>query len=144
MRDPLPELVKTFKDETEARFCFLVQDHGFSREAGLSDSSSSSSLLKSWQDGASPSHFWVVQRFSRANMHCEIAYGDRELVLEGHWSFGVSQDKFGMWEILDAAERSDKHIRGSSWVDSVDYLKKILLDMADSLKKNIDLSQKYA
>ena len=107
MRASLLELVKTFKDETEARFGFLVQDYGFSNESGLSDSSSPISLLKKWENGQTPSHFWIVQRFSKANMHFEIAYGDKELVIEGHWLFEDSEPTYGVWKIFNATRTSE-------------------------------------
>lgn len=44
-----------------------------------------------------------------------------------------------MWEILDAAKIPHQQIKGSSWVDSIDFMTKTLFNMSHSLKTNIDL-----
>ena len=139
MNTPLTELVTVFKAETNQSFQFLVDEHGFSNDSGLSDFSQPVSCLKNWNGETLPGIFWFIRRFSRSDMRFEIAYGDRELYVEGHWWFDESDQGFGLWEILLAADRYERNISGSAWVNSAEYMRKTISEMAGSLKENIDL-----
>lgn len=135
----LPELVQLFQEETEAQFNFLVDKHGCSNDSGLSNFSGPVPSLKKPVLDRLPGLFWLVERFSKDEIRFEIAYGDRELIVEGDWWFEDQTHGFGMWEILAAAKIHDRDIGGRSWVNSFELMERTISNMASSLKRNIDV-----
>ena len=139
MTEPVAKLINTFTQEVESRFRFLVDEHGFLNERGLSDFSSPVSKLKSWDPENMPGTFWFIERFTDQQCRFEIGYGDRELIVEADWWPDNNERGFGLWEILNAAKKSDTKIGGSAWVSSSDFMARTIHDIAESLKVHLDL-----
>ncbi|MES9906532.1 MAG: hypothetical protein ABW168_28105 [Sedimenticola sp.] len=139
MPNSTAELVNTFTEEVESQFSFLVSEYGFENESGLSDFKGPVSQLKTFNPGKMPGLYWLIERYNRPGIRVEIGYGDRELLIEAAWWFQDQQHGFGMWEILNAADLNSKGIGGGAWVNSSEFMKRTISDMAISLKKNIEL-----
>jgi hypothetical protein len=139
MTESVAKLINTFTQDVESRFRFLVDEHGFVNEQGLSDFSSPVSQLKSWNPENMPGTFWFIERFTNQQCRIEIGYGDRELIVEANWWPDNDERGFDLWEILNAAEKSDMKIGGSAWVNSSDFMARTIHDIAESLKEHLSL-----
>src|SRR5262245_4166542 len=137
MANSIAKLIEAFQSECEKAFAFLVAEHRFKRECGLSDFESPRPNLKSLDPEKIPNVFWAVQRFERGDIRIEIGFGDRELLVEGcYWKQG---QEFALWEILEAAGRDSSAISGNIWVNNPSSMSQTLQGMAGALREQLSL-----
>lgn len=137
MSSPIPELLNTFHLECERAFAFLVTEHHFTRQYGLSDFELPRANLKYYDLKNIPNWFWAVERFERCDVRIEISFGDREFNIEGrYWNKG---QEFALWEILQAADHHSEAISGDAWVNTTSFMSDTLQHMARALHADISL-----
>jgi len=134
------DLAKEFIEKCNNEFSFLITEHGFKCESGLWDFSTPESKLIKIPDELS-STFLCIVRFTKKQIRIELSFGDREFVIEGRiwYNEEIDKDKFGLWEILNAAGFEYDKISGNMWINNSDFLCRTIYAMRDSLKNNIQL-----
>jgi hypothetical protein len=134
------DLAKEFINKCMSSFDFLTNNYGFECETGLLDFSSPKGELKKIPDELSHAFLCIV-RFKKDPLKIELSYGDREFLIEGRIWYNLrnEDDKYGLWEILNAANIDYDDISGKMWVSSSDFLSRTIDSMANSFKMNTDL-----
>lgn len=81
--------------------------------------------------------FWWINRFVVGETTFEIAYGDREFLIETMLFYVGIPDRFAPWELLTAAQVADPHVvSGEAWVFAPDFVVQVIGRLADGIWKH--------
>ncbi len=71
--------------------------------------------------------FWWISRFVVGDPTFEIAYGDREFLIETMLFYAGIPDRFAPWELLSAAQVAEPHVvSGEAWVLAPDFVTRVI------------------
>jgi hypothetical protein len=107
-----PRLVETFDTAVAERltpsFVSLGGQH-FAGEACYDGSSAVPALKALPYEELDGRFFWWVNRFTVGGTTLDIAYGDREFLIQASLSYAGVADRFAPWELLHAAQAPNPH-----------------------------------
>jgi len=79
--------------------------------------------------------FWWINRFIAGATTFEIAYGEREFLIETMLFYSGIPDRFAPWELLTAAQVSNPHVvSGEAWVLAPDFAIRVIDRIADGIR----------
>lgn len=84
-------LISCFFSSVEESFLFLEDHFRFRRVSGIAMQSGGRIVIVPYDGSVRSDIFWAVVRYEKDNLAIEIAYGDRNLVIEGHVYYGHIQ-----------------------------------------------------
>jgi hypothetical protein len=81
--------------------------------------------------------FWWINRFAVGDTTFEIAYGDREFLIETMLFYAGIPDRFAPWELLTAAQVAEPHVvSGEAWVLAPDFVIQVVDRLADGIRQH--------
>jgi hypothetical protein len=81
--------------------------------------------------------FWWISRFVVGDTTFEIAYGDREFLMETMLFYAGIPDRFAPWELLSAAQVADPHVvSGEAWVLTPDFVIRVIDRLGDGVRQH--------
>lgn len=81
--------------------------------------------------------FWWINRFIVGETTFEIAYGDREFLIEPMLFYAGIPDRFAPWELLTAAQISEPLVvSGEVWVLAPDFVIQVIDRLADGIRQH--------
>lgn len=81
--------------------------------------------------------FWWISRFVIGDTTFEIAYGDRELLIEPMLFYVGVPDRFAPWELLSAAQVAEPLVvSGEAWVLAPDFVIRVIDRLADGIRQH--------
>jgi hypothetical protein len=131
--DTRAALLETFRQECDAKLGFLQKVHSAKKEFGLSRGDAPIATLDSYTADQLSEFFLAVQRYRLKTVIIEIAYGDRDSIVQPRAFFPFSGG-FGLFEILRAAGIRDADAEGDSQVYSKDVMRRTVSAIAASLE----------
>lgn len=84
--------------------------------------------------------FWWINRFVVGSTTFEIAYGDREFLIETILLYAGIPDQFTPWELLSAAQVAEPHVvSGEAWVLEPDFVIRVIDRLAAGIRQHWSL-----
>lgn len=81
--------------------------------------------------------FWWINRFVVGDVTFEIAYGDREFIIETTLFYAGIPDRFAPWELLSAAQVTNPHVvSGEAWVLAPEFTVRVIEKLAHGLQEH--------
>jgi hypothetical protein len=106
-------------------------------EACYDDWPAASSLKPRRHEELDGRFFWWINRFVVGNTTFEIAYGDREFLIETMLFYAGIPDRFAPWELLSAAQVAEPHVvSGEAWVLAPDFVIRVVDRLSDGIRQH--------
>ncbi|MCO5051771.1 MAG: hypothetical protein M9920_05665 [Verrucomicrobiae bacterium] len=87
--------------------------------------------------------FWWINRFIVDGTTLDIAFGDREFLIETAIFYDKIKNHFAPWELLSAAKVPNAHvISGEAWVLEPDFMVRIVERMAQGIQQHWNIISK--
>ena len=136
----MKELLGQFSGLSAVALRFMETEFGCRRTEGFSQFDGYPGLcsLRVSDFSQIPGIFSYVVRYSDREAVFDLTYGDRELIIEPLIIYPVHNLRFYPTELLSAASipQEDDGLSGGAWVQSVDYIERIVAAFATSLRRH--------
>jgi len=139
MQDNSIQLLTALDRCIQQQLCQYFSEHGATYSSGLSgyDGYPGPCTLQAKPfSSIGNSFFWWVHRFSVHDSIVDIAFGDREFIVETKIYYPTINASFAPWELLTALEVTDPQaMSGNAWVLSTEFIERTVSRIAAGTRK---------
>ena len=102
-----------------------------------------SSLISRRHEDLDGRFFWWINRFIVDDTTFDVAYGDKEFLIETKLFYAGIRDRFAPWEILSAAQVDEPLVvSGETWVLSPDFITRVISRISNGIRQHWDILHK--